>query len=122
MSTENGHQEGEQGITLMIDNYDSFTYNIVQYLAQLGANGYPPLSHTHPSAASEPSTQYTHQLNASVYTAPMFHVLLLLSTCHQCECIATTRSLSNKPSPSTQPTSSSHPAQAALARPACPKT
>jgi anthranilate synthase/aminodeoxychorismate synthase-like glutamine amidotransferase len=26
------------GITLMIDNYDSFTYNIVQYLAQLGAD------------------------------------------------------------------------------------
>jgi len=25
------------GITLMIDNYDSFTYNIVQYLSQLGA-------------------------------------------------------------------------------------
>jgi len=25
-------------ITLMIDNYDSFTYNVVQYLAQLGAN------------------------------------------------------------------------------------
>ena len=39
MSAENGHQQGEQGITLMIDNYDSFTYNIVQYLAQLGANG-----------------------------------------------------------------------------------
>jgi anthranilate synthase/aminodeoxychorismate synthase-like glutamine amidotransferase len=26
------------GMTLMIDNYDSFTYNIVQYLAELGAN------------------------------------------------------------------------------------
>jgi anthranilate synthase/aminodeoxychorismate synthase-like glutamine amidotransferase len=25
-------------MTLMIDNYDSFTYNIVQYLAELGAN------------------------------------------------------------------------------------
>ena len=23
---------------LMIDNYDSFTYNLVQYLGQLGAN------------------------------------------------------------------------------------
>ena len=28
-----------EGITLMIDNYDSFTYNIVQYLSQLGAKG-----------------------------------------------------------------------------------
>ena len=26
------------GLTLMIDNYDSFTYNIVQYLSQLGAH------------------------------------------------------------------------------------
>ena len=31
-------QTSAAGVTLMIDNYDSFTYNIVQYLAQLGAN------------------------------------------------------------------------------------
>ena len=28
----------DEGLTLMIDNYDSFTYNIVQYLSELGAN------------------------------------------------------------------------------------
>lgn len=26
------------GLTLMIDNYDSFTYNIVQYLSELGSH------------------------------------------------------------------------------------
>ena len=27
-----------RAVLLMIDNYDSFTYNVVQYLGELGAN------------------------------------------------------------------------------------
>jgi anthranilate synthase/aminodeoxychorismate synthase-like glutamine amidotransferase len=30
--------DGDSNMILMIDNYDSFTYNIVQYLGQLGAD------------------------------------------------------------------------------------
>jgi len=30
-------QEGYSGMILVIDNYDSFTYNLVQYLGELGA-------------------------------------------------------------------------------------
>ena len=30
--------EGEENMVLMIDNYDSFTYNIVQYCLELGAD------------------------------------------------------------------------------------
>ena len=37
-STDDSGRSSQSGITLMIDNYDSFTYNIVQYLAQLGAD------------------------------------------------------------------------------------
>ena len=32
---------------LMIDNYDSFTYNVVQYLAELGAQPEIPVRHGH---------------------------------------------------------------------------
>ena len=33
---------------LMIDNYDSFTYNLVQYLGELGADlGRPPQRQNH---------------------------------------------------------------------------
>src|SRR5690606_5427431 len=31
-------QEAEVGMLLMIDNYDSFTYNLVQYFGELGAD------------------------------------------------------------------------------------
>jgi len=31
-------QDEEKNMILMIDNYDSFTYNLVQYLGELGAN------------------------------------------------------------------------------------
>ena len=30
-------REGVFGVVLVIDNYDSFTYNLVQYLGELGA-------------------------------------------------------------------------------------
>lgn len=32
------YRDNITGLTIMIDNYDSFTYNIVQYLSELGAN------------------------------------------------------------------------------------
>ncbi|WFD25678.1 anthranilate synthase / indole-3-glycerol phosphate synthase [Malassezia nana] len=32
------HADPEQGVTVMIDNYDSFTYNVVQYLVETGAH------------------------------------------------------------------------------------
>ena len=35
----NGAPPGEErGVTVLIDNYDSFTFNVVQYLVELGAN------------------------------------------------------------------------------------
>ncbi|PKI85948.1 anthranilate synthase / indole-3-glycerol phosphate synthase [Malassezia vespertilionis] len=33
-----GRDSSEQGVTVLIDNYDSFTFNVAQYLVELGAN------------------------------------------------------------------------------------
>src|SRR5580692_5268544 len=35
---EHGRLKSERSMVLMIDNYDSFTYNLVQYLGELGAD------------------------------------------------------------------------------------
>ena len=113
MSTENGQRHDEQGITLMIDNYDSFTYNIVQYLAQLGANG----------QARHTQTSLPAQLCPFRTDCPSFTLYFgLAHPFYQSVSIATTRLQLSKLSLSIPPTSSSHLALALPPKLACPRT
>ena len=91
MSASGGERDGEQGITLMIDNYDSFTYNIVQYLAQLGANG-------------EHITRTAPRTRTLASLAP-YHGLSSVSALSQSACTAMTRLPWSRLWPSTPPTS-----------------